>query len=166
MSENPHVKYWGTPHDKELMLGKQEVSVTAKQGQLFVKLHETNGIEIHSPHSIVLTSGKNIELHAAGQLTMNAKEAVYLLCHSSSMMLDGITDIQGLRVEMDGAMGPPVVSSAEKRAKEMLNRMELAQQIAGSLPLGGSAGAEKEAAASIPLMARSAVKKAEEKAWQ
>ncbi|MEZ2661311.1 hypothetical protein [Aneurinibacillus aneurinilyticus] len=48
----------------------------------------------------------------------------------------------------------------------MLNRMELAQQIAGSLPLGGSAGAEKEAAASIPLMVRSAVKKAEEKAWQ
>ncbi|MCI1696981.1 phage baseplate assembly protein V, partial [Aneurinibacillus aneurinilyticus] len=44
--ENPAIKYLGTPHDKELMLGKQEVSVTAKQGQLFVKLHETNGIEI------------------------------------------------------------------------------------------------------------------------
>jgi phage baseplate assembly protein gpV len=145
--ENPDRKYWGTPHRKELMMGENELTLTAGEG-LFLKLHEAAGVEIRSPHPIVFTSAKDIEIHAGSGLNIQAKEALYLLCSSSSLIMDGITDIQGQRVEIEGTVkGPPVGSGAEAAAgqeEEMSDEAELARQVAGLFPEKGCVSREQK----------------------
>jgi phage baseplate assembly protein gpV len=181
--ENPAIKYWGTPHHKELMMEENELILTAREG-LFLKLHEADGVEIRSPHPIVFTSAKDIEMKAGSRLNMQAKEALYVLCSSSSLMMDGITDIQGQLVEMEGTVkGPPVGSAAEaaeEQEDEAAEKAELAQQVAGLLPGGagakgpsegeapavppGQAAAAAALAASVPLAGAAAKAKAAIKA--
>ncbi|WP_276915823.1 phage baseplate assembly protein V [Aneurinibacillus aneurinilyticus] len=181
--ENPAIKYWGTPHQKELMMEENELTLTAREG-LFLKLHEADGVEIRSPHPIVFTSAKDIEMKAGSRLNMQAKEALYVLCSSSSLMMDGITDIQGQLVEMEGTVkGPPVGSAAEaaeEQEDEAAEKAELAQQVAGLLPGGagakgpsegeapavppGQAAAAAALAASVPLAGAAAKAKAAIKA--
>lgn len=158
--ENPDVKYLGTPHHKELMMGENELTLTAREG-LFLKLHEADGVEIRSPHPIVFTSAKDIEMKAGSRLKMQAKEALYVLCSSSSLMMDGITDIQGQLVEMEGTVkGPPVGSAAEaaEGQEETPDEGAFAQQVAGLLPGGeGAKGTgEGEAPVATPGQAAAA----------
>ncbi len=159
--ENPDVKYLGTPHHKELMMGENELTLTAREG-LFLKLHEADGVEIRSPHPIVFTSAKDIEMKAGSRLNMQAKEALYVLCSSSSLMMDGITDIQGQLVEMEGTVkGPPVGSAAEAaegQEEETPDEAEFAQQVAGLLPgeEGAKGTSEGEAPAVPPGQASAA----------
>ncbi|AMA73477.1 hypothetical protein ACH33_11830 [Aneurinibacillus sp. XH2] len=143
--EDPTIKYWGTPHGKEMMLGGQELIFTAKEEGIFLKLHEEDGIEIHSEKPIVFTSEKDLKIDAGNELSVQAQEAVYMVCGASSMMLDGITDIQGLRVEMEGTVKGPVVvddliEEEEAPQKEWEgDRTELAQHVAGLIPGSGDA---------------------------
>jgi hypothetical protein len=143
--EDPAIKYWGTPHGKEMRLGEQELTLSAKEEGIFLKLHEEDGIEIHSEKPIVFTSEKDLKIDVNKKLDIQAKEAIYMVCGASSMMLDGITDIQGSRVEMEGwVKGPVVVDDLieeEEAPQEEWegDRMELAQSVAGLIPESGDA---------------------------
>ncbi|WP_431809777.1 hypothetical protein [Brevibacillus agri] len=109
---NPGVKYWGTNFGKELMMGGKELVLTAKEseeGQIFIKLHEEDGIEIHSDQPIVFSSEKDMEISAENKLEIKAKEAIYLMCSTSSMILEGKIDIQSPKLEVVGLTKAPVV---------------------------------------------------------
>ncbi|RNB62105.1 hypothetical protein EDM57_00020, partial [Brevibacillus gelatini] len=108
---NPGIKYWGTNFGKELMMGGKELVLTAKEseeGQIFIKLHEEDGIEIHSEHPIVFSSEKDMEITSENKVEIKAKEAIYLMCSTSSMILDGEVDIQAPKVEVVGLTKAPV----------------------------------------------------------
>ncbi|CAH8244590.1 EndoU domain-containing protein [Paenibacillus melissococcoides] len=104
---NPSVKYWGNPFGKELKFNGNELRMTAQENHVFMKLHDNEGIELHSKDAIVLHADREIALEA-GRLDIRAKEAVYLLSGSSSIVLDGDTDIKAGQVTVKGLTKSPV----------------------------------------------------------
>ncbi|WP_242069479.1 contractile injection system protein, VgrG/Pvc8 family, partial [Paenibacillus dendritiformis] len=104
---NPSVKYWGNPLGKEIKFSGNELRMTAQENHVFVKLHDNKGIELHSKDAIVVHSDREIVLDA-GRLDMRAKEAVYLLSGSSSIVLDGDTDVKAGQVIVKGIAKSPV----------------------------------------------------------
>ncbi|BFH71439.1 hypothetical protein J27TS7_32090 [Paenibacillus dendritiformis] len=109
---NPGVKYWGNPLGKEIKFSGNELRMTAQENHVFVKLHDNEGIELHSKDAIVLHADREIALEA-GRLDIRGKEAVYLLSGSSSIVLDGDTDIKGARLRIEGLTKAPVQVNTE-----------------------------------------------------
>lgn len=65
---------------------------------------------------------------------MSATESMRLTCGSSSLVLDGITDIQGQVVTMEGSIKAPVsVSNASEDDADL----ESALDVMGMIPAGG-----------------------------
>ncbi|MFS0554752.1 DNA/RNA non-specific endonuclease [Brevibacillus sp. 179-C9.3 HS] len=94
------------------MMGGKELVLTAKEseeGNIFIKLHEEDGIEIHSMHPIAFSSEKDMEITSDTKIEIKAKEAIYLMCSTSSMILDGEVDLQAPKIEMVGLTKAPVV---------------------------------------------------------
>ncbi|WP_225942123.1 contractile injection system protein, VgrG/Pvc8 family [Sporosarcina limicola] len=135
---DPGITYWGTPYGKEMKLDRQEVSVTAKEGTLFLKLHEEDGIELHSQQPLVLKAEQDLHFTGKQRLIMTAEESIHFTCDASSLVLDGSTDIQGELVEMDGSTKAPVsVSSVEE--EDEIDELQLGLDVAGMMPLAGGA---------------------------
>lgn len=140
---DPGIRYWGTPHGKEFKLAPQEVKVTAQEGTIFLKLHEETGIELHSQQPLVMTADQDIYFTGQQRLTMKAGESIHFTCDASSLLLDGITDIQGDIVYMEGSNKAPVsvvsASEEEEQDESDLNELELGLDIGGMVPLAGGA---------------------------
>ncbi|WCR26049.1 hypothetical protein L3476_22615 [Paenibacillus thiaminolyticus] len=152
---NPSVKYWGNPFGKEIKFNGNELRMTAQENHIFMKLHETEGIELHSKDAIFLHSDREIALEA-GRLDIRGKEAIYLLSGSSSIVLDGDTDVKGARLRIEGLTKAPVQVSTEPVGSESrsaglnsngstsnnlstqkLDVAQLALNMAGMLPVVG-----------------------------
>ncbi|MGG1158451.1 hypothetical protein ABE237_20520 [Brevibacillus formosus] len=143
---NPGIKYWGTNFGKELMMGGKGLVLTAKEskeGNIFIKLHEEDGIEIHSMHPIVFSSEKDMEITSDTKVEIKAKEAIYLMCSTSSMILDGEVDLQAPKIEMAGLTKAPVVvedlPQEEEEEEEsgwggFLDGVQLALDVVGLIP--------------------------------
>lgn len=95
---NPNVKYFRTASGKELMMGPDEVTISAKDGDIYIKLNEKNGIEIRSKKGIRLISEEDLVLDAGKKLILSAKEEVNLSCKGSSVRLDGNVTMTGSEV--------------------------------------------------------------------
>ncbi len=131
---DPSIKYIGTNNGKELKMGGNDLSLTAKEGSVFIKLHEAEGIEIHSDKAIVFNSGGDIEIKPEKKMSISAKDAVYLMCGESSIVMDGKTDLKGSKVKMDGTKKSPVTveedpediadAEAEKKAAEEVGAID------------------------------------------
>ncbi|WP_139488159.1 contractile injection system protein, VgrG/Pvc8 family [Brevibacillus dissolubilis] len=110
-TSDPGTKYIGTDKGKELKMAGKELMLSAlasKQGNIFIKLNEDTGVEVHSLKPMVISSKKDIEMAADKRLTVKAREAIYLLCDASGIIMDGITDIQGTPIKMVGTEKAPV----------------------------------------------------------
>ncbi|MCL6559915.1 MAG: hypothetical protein K6U74_14205, partial [Firmicutes bacterium] len=108
---DPGTRYWGNEYGKELVLGGNQLLLNgkdSKEGKIFIKLQDEDGIEIHSDKPIVFRSEKDITLEIKKKLAVTGKEGVYLRCGASSILLDGVTDIHGTQVEMEGLTKAPV----------------------------------------------------------
>ncbi|MEG0449759.1 MAG: phage baseplate assembly protein V [Lysinibacillus sp.] len=132
---DPKTAYWGTPHGKDMKFDPQSVSFTAKEGAVFLQLHQESGIEIHSKHPLTLKANDNITF-AGESITMSAAESLHFTCGSSSIVLDGITDMQGQIVTMEGAIKAPV--SVPRAIGEGDGAdLEQALDVMGMIPLAG-----------------------------
>ncbi|WP_253957087.1 toxin C-terminal domain-containing protein [Paenibacillus oleatilyticus] len=60
-------------------------------------------------HPIVFSSEKDMEITSDTKVEIKAKEAIYLMCSTSSMILDGEVDLQAQKIEMVGLTKAPVV---------------------------------------------------------
>ncbi|WP_223556210.1 contractile injection system protein, VgrG/Pvc8 family [Lysinibacillus sphaericus] len=130
---DPKTSYWGTPKGKDIKLDPQSVTFTAKEGAVFLKLHQESGIEVHSKHPITLKANDNITF-VGKSISMSAKESMHLTCGSSSIVLDGNTDMQGQIVTMEGSNKAPVsVSNTSGDGADL----ESALDVMGSIPVGG-----------------------------
>ncbi|WP_192512468.1 phage baseplate assembly protein V [Paenibacillus sp. 23TSA30-6] len=104
---DPATKYWGTPHGKDIKLSASELKVTAKSEQVHISM-SGSGIQVVSEHELSLSAGKTLSLHADGELNIQAAEAIYFKAGSSSLVLDGETDIRSAKVQLEGTVKRPV----------------------------------------------------------
>ncbi|MGM1019191.1 MAG: phage baseplate assembly protein V [Bacillota bacterium] len=104
---NPDIKYWGTPHDKLVKLSAQELLISAKMNSVYISL-DAKGIQVHSDHTLSIAAKRGLTIHAEDTLDITANEAIYLQAGSSSMVIDGETDIRSSRVKLDGIIKRPV----------------------------------------------------------
>ncbi|WP_418027062.1 phage baseplate assembly protein V [Paenibacillus sp. JJ1722] len=100
---DPATKYWGTPHGKDIKLSTSELKVTAKSEQVHISMNGS-GIQVVSEHELSLSAGKTLSLHADGELNIQAAEAIYFKAGSSSLVLDGETDIRSAKVQLEGTV--------------------------------------------------------------
>jgi len=99
---NPGIKYLGTAHGKELKLGATDLVLTAKSTEegkkIFIQLDEEQGIEVRSDKPLEFHAKKDFIINAKKSFKVKAKRGIYLACKSSSIVLDGKTDIAGAQI--------------------------------------------------------------------
>lgn len=101
-TQAPDVKYFGTDKGKELKLGGDELTLTAKdqkEGKIHIKLNDETGVEIRSDNEIYLAAGKNLSFNLK-KATIKAKEEIQLSCGESSINMDGNTHFKGEKVDV------------------------------------------------------------------
>ncbi|GED12579.1 contractile injection system protein, VgrG/Pvc8 family [Aneurinibacillus migulanus] len=96
---NPDVKYFRTAFGKELMFSPEEIVITGKDGEVFIKLNEKDGIQIFSTKNIHIISQADITMNAEKRVTLSAKEEINLTCKESRITLNGSTSISGKEVK-------------------------------------------------------------------
>ncbi|WP_052344265.1 contractile injection system protein, VgrG/Pvc8 family [Bacillus ndiopicus] len=99
--------YWGNAKGKEVKLDPQAVTLTATEGAVYVSVHQNSGIEVQSQHPLSVKAGGNLVL-TGHTISWTATESIHFTCRSSSLVLDGISDIQGQVVYMTGSSKAPV----------------------------------------------------------
>jgi len=105
---DPSQKYWGTDYGKELKMAPNELSLTAIEGSLFISLEDSSGITIQSDTDILMSSQKTFEITSDTKVGIQAGEGIYLLSGTSSVIMDGDTDILGENIYLDGLIKAPV----------------------------------------------------------
>ncbi len=137
---NPNIKYWGTPHDKLVKLSAQELLVSAKTDSVYISL-DAKGIQVHSDHALSIAAKRRLTIHAEDTLDITAHEAIYLQAGSSSMVIDGETDIRSSRVKLDGIIKRPVfVADLEPVPEPPLMSIKAYQAAHAPRSTGGAGG--------------------------
>ncbi|MED4351062.1 contractile injection system protein, VgrG/Pvc8 family [Schinkia azotoformans] len=135
---DPTTKYWGTNHGKEMKMNASEVMFTAKEGTIFLRLDTEAGIEIHSQHNVLFQAEKNLEMTGGQAIQFKAGESIHMTCHASSIVMDGITDIQGELVKMEGWVKAAVPTASEEEDDD--DDDELGAAVLGMIPDTGGGG--------------------------
>jgi hypothetical protein len=104
---DPATKSWGTNYGKEMKMTDSEMSLIATEGSLFITL-DGGGVTIQSNSGIVASGGQEITLESEKKIGIEAQETIFLQCGDSSMILDGMTDLKGSEVLLDGLIKMPV----------------------------------------------------------
>lgn len=97
--DDPTVKYFRTAFGKELMMSPNEVVITAKDGDVYIRLNEQNGIEIFSKQEIKIVSDADISVNSSKKILMSAAEEISLTCKDSKITMDGSVEIFGKEVK-------------------------------------------------------------------
>ena len=137
-TSDPSIKYWGTNHGKEMKMNASEVTFTAKEGAIFLKLDTEAGIEIHSQHNVLFQAEKDLEMTGGQAIQFKAGDSIHVTCDVSSIVMDGITDIQGERVKMEGWVKAAVPMPNEEEDDE--DDGELGAAVLGMIPVTGGGG--------------------------
>ncbi|CAI6064816.1 hypothetical protein PAECIP112173_01937 [Paenibacillus sp. JJ-100] len=104
---DPATKSWGTNYGKEMKMTDSEMSLIATEGSLFITL-DGGGVTIQSNTGIVASGGQEITLESEKKIGIEAQETIFLQCGDSSIILDGMTDLKGSEVLLDGLIKLPV----------------------------------------------------------
>lgn len=96
---NPDIKYFRTKSGKELMFSPEEIVITAKDGEVYIRLNEQNGIEIFSKKEIKFISEEDLSIEADKRVMVQAKEAIDMSCKGSILKLDGKASIKGTQIK-------------------------------------------------------------------
>lgn len=98
---NPEIKYFRTKSGKELKFSQDEIVITAKDGDIFIKLNEKDGIEIFSKKEIKVISKNDITIDSERKVTISSKEEISLSCKESSIKMDGEITLNGKQVKVN-----------------------------------------------------------------
>lgn len=98
---DPNVKYFRTPSGKELKFSDKEILITAKDGEVYIKLNESNGIELYSSKGIKVNSSGDIKISANNKVIISAQDKLTVTCKESSIKMDGETVISGNDVKLN-----------------------------------------------------------------
>ncbi len=97
--DNPDVKYFRTKSGKELMFSPEEILISAKDGEIFIKLNDKDGIQIFSTKPVKITTKEDLVMVADKNVVMTAKDNINLKCKESTLIMDGSVSIKGKEVK-------------------------------------------------------------------
>ncbi|WP_342481501.1 phage baseplate assembly protein V [Paenibacillus sp. FSL L8-0340] len=104
---DPATKSWGTNFGKEMRMTDAEMSLIATEGSLFITLDD-GGISITSNSGIQMKAVQDLVLDSEKSIEIEAKEILFLQCGDSSLVLDGMSDLRGSSLTMNGIIKLPV----------------------------------------------------------
>lgn len=96
---DPDTKYFRTKYGKEKKYTKKDLSISAKDNKLLIRLNEDDGVDILSDENIKISSDTDLIIKA-GNIELEAKEEFVLNCADSSIMMDGTTNFCGKYVKV------------------------------------------------------------------
>ncbi|GIO84678.1 hypothetical protein J25TS5_16100 [Paenibacillus faecis] len=139
---------------------RSDITLSARQEKVFLKIDDKSGLTFQSDHDLILKSHADIAA-SVSSLRVNAGEGIYVHCKSSSMILDGETDIKAGSLQVEGLKKSPVyiedlppvpeVPFVDEVASEagntdkasgpvgILGMAQLGLQVAGMFPMVGAA---------------------------
>ncbi|MEB9895677.1 contractile injection system protein, VgrG/Pvc8 family [Bacillus cereus] len=139
--QNPEVKGWSTKHGKGLKLGTTDLTFTARENNIFIKLDDGDGVHIESGHTVSIASKSDLEFRADQRLGIQAQEGIFLQCNQSSIVLDGEADIYAPALNLAGLVKSPVfVADLEPVPEPPLMSIDAfngSSQVAGGSPTKG-----------------------------
>jgi phage baseplate assembly protein gpV len=97
--DNPDVKYFRTKSGKELMFSPQEILISAKDGETFIKLSESDGILIYSTKPVKVMTKEDLVMSADKNVIISAKDKINMTCKESSITMDGSVYLKGKEVK-------------------------------------------------------------------
>lgn len=97
--DDPDIKYFRTKSGKELMFAPGEVLLSAKDGSIFIRLNDDDGIEIYSQKGIQLVAKEDLSITGQKKVTVSAQKELSITCKGSSIKLDGQTTIKGSKIK-------------------------------------------------------------------
>lgn len=98
--ENPQIKYFRTASGKELMFSPEEIVITGKDGEIYIRLNEVDGIEIFSKKPINFISEEDIIMDSQKKIIIKAEQEINMSCRDSSItMREGSTRFKGKDVK-------------------------------------------------------------------
>ncbi|EXG85628.1 phage protein D [Clostridium sp. ASBs410] len=92
--QNPAVKYYGTVHEKEIMLSPEEIMLSAVEDILYLKMSQDSGVEINSHKDINIKTQKQLTGECR-DMEIKSSEKIVLATHSTSIVVDDIVHIKG-----------------------------------------------------------------------
>lgn len=96
---DPDVKVLRTKSGKEMRFSPEEIVLSAKDGEVFIRINEKNGIEIHSKLPVVINSKEGIKVDSQKKITFSAAEEIDLVCKDSHIQMEGFINIKGKKVK-------------------------------------------------------------------
>jgi hypothetical protein len=107
---DPDTKYFRTKNGKELKFAPDEILITCCNGInpetgeekiIYIKLNDSNGIEIKSTEPININSDSNINFNAEKKIRLSAQNEIKLECKTSHILIDSAIDIAGKEVKIN-----------------------------------------------------------------
>ncbi|MCX7748283.1 MAG: contractile injection system protein, VgrG/Pvc8 family [Clostridia bacterium] len=95
---NPDIKYFRTKFGKEILFSEKEIIITAKDGEVLMRLNEDEGIEVFSTKQVKVTAKENMTVNTGKKLVITAGEEIDIKCKASNIRMDGVTYIKGSQV--------------------------------------------------------------------
>jgi phage baseplate assembly protein gpV len=99
--DDPDVKYFRTKSGKELMFSPEEIVLTGKDNEVFLRINEKSGIEIYSVQPVKITSKEGIEMDCQKKIILAAQDEINISCKESKISMDGATRISGSKVKIN-----------------------------------------------------------------
>jgi len=93
---DPLIKYWRTTFGKEIKMDEKEILITSKDDETFIRINEETGIEIITPHPILVQSASTINIESEDDMTLitkknlfvQAKDSIEMACGGNIMKFD------------------------------------------------------------------------------
>ncbi|RRJ54792.1 RHS repeat protein [Paenibacillus oralis] len=96
------VKSFTTSYGKDFMLGQKDISFTAKEGSLFLSIHEDTGIELHSEQDIIWMAPEEIDFSGFKQFQAIAEEEIIVVGKGGSVIINDYVETSGEVIVAEG----------------------------------------------------------------
>lgn len=73
---DPDVRYFKTPHDKEVKVTKEGFYITTKTDELYIHLDQNKGIEIFSKNPVKITTQDDLTVESDKNISISAKKNI------------------------------------------------------------------------------------------
>jgi uncharacterized protein (DUF2345 family) len=81
------------------LFNEKEIIISAKDGEILIKLIEDKGIEIYSKKDIKIVAAKGISMESKQTIQISANTGIGIKCKNSLIEMNGITTIKGDQVK-------------------------------------------------------------------
>jgi hypothetical protein len=96
---DPDTKYWRTRAGREIKLDPKEILITTKDDEIYFRINEETGVEIHSTKPINIKTAQDLNLTASKGIKVLAKTEITYECKGSKIQMDGEILIEGKKIK-------------------------------------------------------------------